>query len=61
MFTKVTPGRACKIAEVLGAKWVYIEGWQEAQLNGKVIAYSDIKGFFVSEELNCVDVSNILA
>ena len=61
MFTKTTPGHACKLAATCGAKWSSNKGWEEATIGEKVIAYRDQDGWFVNSEWDCFDLSNVVA
>jgi hypothetical protein len=62
MFKKVTPGFACKVAEKVGARWLRIADYKEAQWSdGTCIAYADKTGYYVSTTFLDLDVSDVIA
>jgi hypothetical protein len=64
-YTKVQPGKACKVAALLDAQWGCPESaasWQQAtDPYGNIVAYHDSTGWWVAAELSDTDVSGILA
>jgi hypothetical protein len=64
-FIKTTAGRACKVAELFGADWVYPSASsivEEARdRDGCTIAYRDADGWFVHRSIASVDVTGIEA
>lgn len=63
-FIKATPGKACKIVEILNAEWVqhpHSLVKEAFALDGTIIAYTDVNGWFVAGAYSDVSTAGVVA
>ncbi|WP_423989357.1 hypothetical protein [Halocynthiibacter sp.] len=63
-FIKTTPGKACKIVSILNAEWVqkpHSLVKEAYALDGTIIAYTDVSGWFTANAYADVDTSGVEA